>query len=143
MRPSSLAAILTALLTLGSLLGAEPSSYRWKNRVIVVSTSRPDQAKAVEAVLKREQSGILDRDLVVIDVSGHSKRIANTVRPNGDDLASWRRRFSLTGDEDSFVLIGKDGGVKSRQSGTLNLARWFTLIDAMPMRQEEMRERRN
>ena len=143
MRPSRLAAILTAILTLGSLLGAEPSSYRWKNRVIVVSTSRPDQAKAVEAVLKREQSGILDRDLVVIDVSGHGKRIAHAVRPSGEELTSWRRRFSLTGDEDSFVLIGKDGGVKSRQTGTLNLARWFTLIDAMPMRQEEMRERRN
>jgi hypothetical protein len=41
----------------------------------------------------------------------------------------------------SVVLIGKDGGEKLRQTTPLTPADLFALVDAMPMRQAEMRER--
>jgi hypothetical protein len=41
----------------------------------------------------------------------------------------------------SVVLIGKDGGEKLRQGTPLAPAELFALVDAMPMRQAEMRER--
>jgi hypothetical protein len=37
-------------------------------------------------------------------------------------------------------LIGKDGGEAARCSGTLDLEKWFALIDEMPMRRVEMLE---
>ncbi|MDI1249127.1 MAG: DUF4174 domain-containing protein [Lacunisphaera sp.] len=41
----------------------------------------------------------------------------------------------------SVVLIGKDGGEKLRQTTPLAPADLFALVDAMPMRQAEIRER--
>jgi len=50
-------------------------------------------------------------------------------------------RFDIVPDKSTalFVLIGKDGGEKSRQSGKLDIEQWFDQIDSMPMRQREMR----
>jgi hypothetical protein len=39
------------------------------------------------------------------------------------------------------LLIGKDGGVKLRAEEPLPAAEFFALIDTMPMRRREMRER--
>lgn len=43
------------------------------------------------------------------------------------------------GSEDRVLLIGKDGGIKSREP-SLNPDGIFRRIDAMPMRRREMRE---
>ena len=51
-------------------------------------------------------------------------------------------RFGFQGREIQLLLIGKDGGMKTRQSGAnLDLERVFELIDSMPMRQAEMQRR--
>jgi len=38
------------------------------------------------------------------------------------------------------ILIGKDGGVKGRWDSPVDMDALFGLIDAMPMRRQEMRE---
>jgi len=50
-----------------------------------------------------------------------------------------RRRANCRGDLD-FVLIGKDGGEKMRWQESLPRRPLFDTIDAMPMRQYEMRQ---
>ena len=40
-----------------------------------------------------------------------------------------------------MLLVGKDGGEKLRTTEVPDLAAVFGLIDGMPMRREEMRER--
>lgn len=44
-------------------------------------------------------------------------------------------KYKLT--SGSHLLIGKDGGVKRRQEGALDLKEFFTLINTMPMRMQE------
>ncbi|NMG19341.1 hypothetical protein DP116_07665 [Brasilonema bromeliae SPC951] len=39
------------------------------------------------------------------------------------------------------VLVGKDGGVKRRETTPVQAKAIFDEIDAMPMRRQEMRER--
>ena len=117
------------------------SGYRWKNRVIVLSID-PAQARGGGATLKGNKAGLLDRDLVVINVSAHPKDISQTVRPSAEAIRDLRRRLAIRETGNTFVLIGKDGGVKARQTDSLNLGRFFSLIDAMPMRREEMRGQR-
>ena len=58
-------------------------------------------------------------------------------------LGSWIREkyFTPPPAETAFVLIGKDGGVKSRGE-TLDLDSMFDLIDSMPMRRAEMNQAR-
>ena len=62
------------------------------------------------------KSGMADRDLVLIPVIGK--------RPHFE-----------------AVLVGKDGGEKLRSPEPLTPERLFETIDAMPMRQQEMRQR--
>jgi len=121
-----------------SFLQANPlSSYKWKSRIIVM-TITTDKA-AVKAALKDERADLSDRDLIVIDVSPKSTALKNTVRPSKTSIENLRSRLSLSGDRNQFILIGKDGGVKSRQKGSLSLKKFFALIDTMPMRKQEMR----
>jgi hypothetical protein len=59
-----------------------------------------------------------------------------------DDAAAIRRRFDVPAGATTVVLVGKDGGEKFRADGPVPPQRLFTLIDAMPMRQDEMRAQR-
>lgn len=132
---------LSASFLLPDSVSADLSVYRWKNRILLVNTARDQHGKVV-AALRQHRSGLLDRDLVVIDLSFHDKRIPQSIRPAAADLDSLRSRYGLTGESGCvFLLLGKDGGLKARQSGELNLSRLFALIDTMPMRREEMRSR--
>jgi hypothetical protein len=52
-----------------------------------------------------------------------------------------REKFSVNSGTFTFLLIGKDGGVKLGKEGRVKLQDIFSLIDSMPMRQREMREK--
>jgi hypothetical protein len=56
------------------------------------------------------------------------------------DLGRGQLRESLQIDEFEIILIGKDGGVKLRSKTPISLEELFSLIDAMPMRRQEMRD---
>ena len=119
------AATLMALFTMTACSSPDEKSllekYRWEKRVIVHDQAS-DEALELRA---EERAPFLDRDLVFVAA---------------DDAL--REAFDIDGPEPTFILIGKDGSEKGRQSGTLNLPEWFALIDTMPMRRREMQEGR-
>jgi hypothetical protein len=51
-------------------------------------------------------------------------------------------RKTLGVKKDAIVLIGKDGSVKASWNEIVDPIIVFEIIDAMPMRRQEMRERR-
>jgi Domain of unknown function (DUF4174) len=99
------------------------SSYRL---VLLFAPSDQDPAYIEQrAALEATLDGLVERDiLVVIDTD-----------PNGH--GSLRTSFDAEGFE--VLLIGKDGGVKLRQREPIGTDTLFALIDAMPMRRQEMR----
>ena len=52
-----------------------------------------------------------------------------------------RSRFGVEDGTFAAVLVGKDGGEKHRSAGPIAHRKLFDLIDAMPMRQREIRSR--
>ena len=52
-----------------------------------------------------------------------------------------QKQLDLNEDVFSVILIGKDGGVKLRSAEPVSAEAIFGLIDGMPMRQREMRNR--
>ena len=116
--------------------------HQWKHRIVLVfaeSDERPEFRDFMGAWL-REQTDVSDRDLVVFEtlIKGTSRGPSGPLTPaQADDL---RKRFATAGEPFEVVLIGKDGGVKLR-SRSASLAPIFGLIDTMPMRRAEMRER--
>jgi hypothetical protein len=56
-------------------------------------------------------------------------------------VASIQKRFDVSPKSFAVVLVGKDGGVKLKRNVKVRLEEVFTLIDSMPMRQDEMRQK--
>ena len=62
------------------------------------------------------------------------------------DKVSWdssggHKRFGPGTEPFLAVLVGKDGGAKLRAAKPITARELMTTIDAMPMRQDEMRQR--
>jgi len=119
------------------------SEYHWKNRLLLLFTPSldgPEYIKLKEDISNQEEE-VKDRDLLVFHIleNGETK-LENSPLPesSGDYL---REKFSTTPGAFTVLLIGKDGGVKLRREGGVELADIFALIDTMPMRQREMREK--
>ena len=136
-----LAGILLSMIHFVSAGPLDP--YRAKSRLIVASLPPGALRDGFWPALKTNRAGIDERDLKVIDVSRGSARISHTLRLDDQQTSAIREQVRLSDAEADavFVLIGKDGGEKARQRGTLNLASWFALIDEMPMRRDEIRRR--
>ena len=106
----------TAASTAGLAL-PELAAHRWKHHVLVIDTPRMDFAPYLQqvSVLDAAAAGLKERDLLVI-----------TQAP----APAFRVR-----------LVGKDGGVKLDAGTPMTTDTLFALIDAMPMRQEELSNR--
>jgi hypothetical protein len=131
---------LAMLLVLVSLTayGAEMnnlSDYQWKNRLILVQAASETEA-AIET-LRSARAEIDDRDIVWfvntgVDVVSNQEVLTSGVESDVKALLEKSRS------DERVLLIGKDGGVKSRES-SLDLDAIFGRIDGMPMRIREMR----
>ena len=131
LHPSAAGATGKALTTLESL--------RWANRIFLIYGSSPGTDHAVDK-LESFASEIDDRQIAWF-VLGDGRVRTNYEGPIDPSFEKHlkARYYSPEPDAPVVVLIGKDGGVKSRLPD-LDLDRLFAQIDSMPMRQQEMRD---
>ena len=118
--------------------------YRWKNRLLMVfSPSQEDpNYQLLVKEMQDQRNGLIDRELLVFEIfeKGES-RFGNTVLKK-EAVDFLRRKFSAGQGSFLVILIGKDGEEKMRrQNQKVSLAEIFAVIDGMPMRQREMKER--
>ncbi|WP_418140585.1 DUF4174 domain-containing protein [Marinobacter sp. MA] len=131
---------LTLMLLLITLTthGADMNSlsdYQWKNRLILVQAS-DENAGEIE-MLRSARAGVDDRDVVWFVNTG--SEVVSNQQSLSNSLESDIKTLLDGGRSDGRVLlIGKDGGIKSREA-RLDLDAIFRRIDAMPMRMREMR----
>lgn len=127
------------------LFGDDPlSEFRWKNRILLVSapldTLTGEELQALRKALTSEAKPLRERDLIVIDLSQRPLNLPNAKRLSQAKSDSLSRKLKLSeATGPVFLLLGKDGGEKARQSPQLDLAKLFALIDTMPMRRSEMK----
>ncbi len=121
----------------------ELTSYQWKNRLLLVfaqDSSDPSSRKQ-RSLLAQQEAELADRDLLVLWLYDQaSGRPAD--RPIQPETTR-RLREELDVPKGGFhvLLIGKDGGVKLRSEAPVQPAHLYKTIDAMPMRQAEMRRK--
>jgi len=116
------------------------NQMRDRLRPLLIFAPTADDARLLDQVRSVETHSVeaADRDLVPITVleSGISE---NGYRLADQDVIAARRRFHAARGEFVVVLVGKDGGEKLRSRKPLAFETLRSVIDAMPMRQEEMR----
>lgn len=153
---------LTLTLLLGtSLMSAQnahagPSpvtlrSLRDQHRALLIFTSGTNaQFLNQISALAANANDLRERDLVLIPILSHEDnkpwretfRLDTIVTLSAPEQAAARRRFHIAPSAFTVILIGKDGGEKLRSSSPVSLDRLLSTIDAMPMRQDEMRQRK-
>ena len=115
--------------------------FVWENRPLVVIAPGPDHPdlRRQQRIAESHRAGFRDRDMVVIAITEGEVTVDREPAPDLD-AASLRERFEVPPAAFRALLVGKDGTVKLRAERPISAERLFERIDAMPMRQREMRE---
>ncbi len=115
--------------------------YRWEARPVLVFAPSDDAPLLVaqHAVFDARAQGLTDRDIVVHTV------LPDRVTPDlgtlpQEDATALRARYGVALESFAVILVGKDGGEKLREDTVLTTDALFAAIDAMPMRQREIRD---
>lgn len=106
------------------------ADYRWENRVVLLFA--PEESNldfnTQQKIIDKDKIEYQDRDLVVLSFILDDEK--------GKEL---RSKFNIKSGLFSFVLIGKDGYQKMMSHKVVRSKDLFELIDAMPMRRNEMK----
>ena len=134
--------MLTVLMMFGPLAQGQQSevledlaTLQWKNRLIVIN--EVNNTVQVAALFEENAVETKDRDIIWFNIQSGQLSSNYSGQLSKDLLKSIDQQMSLVAGE--VILIGKDGGIKSRQKN-LELETLFSEIDSMPMRQQERRQ---
>ena len=123
------AAVLAGFPAFSADLPDSLSEHLWQNRPLIVFADTPEDPRLIRQLelLDLGQADLDERDVVVIvDTDGNSDNpMREALRPRGF----------------TWVLIGKDGTVKLRKPHPWTTRELGRVIDKMPLRQQEMRQR--
>ncbi|WP_084135098.1 DUF4174 domain-containing protein [Maribacter aquivivus] len=111
------------------------SNYTWKNRIVILyenDTNTADVKSALQ-IIDNNTSKFTERDILVFV---YKDNVFYSVNRKATDI---KKSDILPKTNDGYILIGKDGGIKSKALYPFNLEQLFNLIDSMPMRKSEMR----
>ena len=127
---------ILAFIGIASFYGAKAnasdllSSLRWKKRVLVVSALNPDNLRLIRQrqIFADAQKPMTERDVILVEAVG-----------NTDTAQEIRKTLSIAPGEFWVLLVGKDGHVALSSQTELSASHLSQVIDAMPMRRNEMR----
>jgi hypothetical protein len=118
-------------------------SRAWEHRFFLIFAPSPEYDRYVDQrrLLEGARGGFAERDLLRGDLF---EREAGTFDggPVSAEHAAWAwERYGVEPGRFAAVLVGKDGTVKHRSDDPVEPDELYSLIDEMPMRRRDMRER--
>jgi hypothetical protein len=119
------------------------SGYQWQHRILLVfapSTGSSHYRQQMQ-MWQSDQAGVDNRDLKLVEVLGTGESQVDGQSISAASAKALRRQFGVSVEEFAVILVGKDGTEKQRSQAPIDLAMLYRTIDAMPMRQQEMRSR--
>ena len=119
------------------------SDYQWQHRIVLIfapSERIPGYQQQVQ-LWQADRAGVNERDLKLVEVLGTGEGRVDGQSISSASVTRLRQEFGVPVEEFAVILVGKDGTEKQRSQTPINLGTLFRTIDAMPMRQQEMRAR--
>lgn len=120
---------MNCLLLIIMLVAAQFNEHR--KIMLFAPSANHKELKVQQEIFNQGTDGMKDRDLKI-----------EVVVP-GQKNFSLFKKYKTEEQQFTFILLGKDGGEKLRSTKPVSLQKLFSTIDAMPMRQSEMREQKN
>ncbi len=139
--------LLLALLPRSTPAQSQFDSLRGTYRILLLFTPTTSDPRftAQQQLLENHASEISERDLIIIPVVFNPRFPAEN-QPNSISISPaepirLRSRYHIQPAVFTAILLGKDGVVKLRSPTPVTMEKLTTLIDSMPMRQQEVRDR--
>ena len=129
--------LLVLMLQFNGMSSQELTEFKWKKRILLIidtNNDLPVRDLQVSKFISRHEE-MEERDLVLFVCTGKEVLDVDGLKTNVDP-----QKISY-GEFQGVVLIGKDGGVKLRKKFFVEPNEIFHLIDQMPMRRSEMKNR--
>lgn len=116
--------------------------YRDRSRVLILFVAQADDDyREQKQALDAHRDGLKERDLVQVEVLEQGRsRVEGRFLARAEATAI-RRRFQVEEGSYALILLGKDGTEKARWYTAIPASAVFEVVDSMPMRRREMRER--
>ena len=117
--------------------------FKWKYRLLFLFSSERNDPffRELKGEISDRKNEVDDRDLLVFEILESGPSTMNTTQMDPQTAASLRKHFDLTQNTFALILLGKDGGIKLKRNDRVKLDEIFTLIDSMPMRKDEKRQK--
>lgn len=109
---------------------ANPVSAQQRNhREIYIFSTDADNASFInqKSIFLKDVAGLKEQDIKIHEVLGLKANEAVF------------KKYKVSAQNFTFVLVGKDGGEKLRSNCPVTLQKLYATIDAMPMRKAEMK----
>jgi len=125
--------------------GQDLEKHKWTNRVLIVKTVDAESNKYQEQIKEFTNSleELIDRKLILYKIVNDGFILTNYKNSalNSSGKISGKLAENVLDAKENFevILIGLDGGIKIQQTKFLTKEHLFNTIDAMPMRQNEMK----
>lgn len=125
--------------------GQDLEKHKWTNRVLIVKTVDAESNKYQEQIKEFTNSPeeLIDRKLILYKIVNNDFTLTNYKNSafNSSGKISGKLAENILDAKENFevILIGLDGGIKIQQTKILTKEHLFNTIDAMPIRQNEMK----
>lgn len=130
------------LVMVQPLLAQSITDYRWQHRIVLLVGTAENRAhiENTHSTFLQEAVAMRDRQILLLQMDRES-----VYGPEGEKLpftpSSVRSATATDEDFEGVILIGKDGGVKSRWDFDVKPKQIWEQIDGMPMRRAEMKHK--
>jgi len=116
------------------------SQHLWKNRVILIVSEDNTAFERQILAFKANEKGMNERSLIVYHLKSYEYE---QVMPKGNVQKSTNlfEKYKQANVSFELILIGLDGGIKLRQRDFLSCEKLFAIIDSMPMRSADIKNR--
>ena len=132
-----------ALLSLAAT-AQEIDHALWEERLLILIAPSADDplVRQQKRVLHDRRVAVAERRLRVIELYTEHDGTTGQGLPAPTQHAI-RQRLGATPDSREMILVGLDGGMKRRALLATPLSEFFRQIDGMPMRRQEIEQRRS
>ena len=118
-------------------------SRAWGHRLFLIFAPSPEDDRYVDQrrLLEGARGGFAERDLLRGDLCERETGTFDGAPVSAEHAAWTWERYGVESGRFAAVLVGKDGTVKHYSGEPVEPEDLYALIDQMPMRRREVRER--